>query len=230
MVTIFIRTLIIYTILLISMRLMGKRQIGQLEVTDLVTTFMLSEIATLPIENPDMPLVNSLIPIIILLTFEVASSMLMIKAPRLKSLFSSRPGYLIKNGVLIESELIKNRISSDELISELRQNGISDIDQADYAIMEKDGKITVLPKPEYRPITPFDLGLNTSDDGLSHIIISNGIVNSHGLSVIGKSQKWLDATLSKDGYTVKDIFLMTSTDSGRLYTIPKAKKARDKTK
>lgn len=223
MIILFIRTLIIYAVLLLAMRLMGKRQIGQLEVTDLVTTFMLSEIATLPIENPDMPLINSMIPIIILLTFEVVSSMLMIKAPRLKNLFSSRPGYLIKNGKLVESELIKNRISSEELISELRQNGISDITEADYAIMEKDGKITVLPKPQYRPLTPNDLGITVSDSGLSHIIISNGVINRHGLSVIQKDKKWLEIYLKHKNLSVSDIFLMTSTDSGKIFMVPKKK-------
>ena len=223
MIILFARTLIIYAVLLLAMRLMGKRQIGQLEVTDLVTTFMLSEIATLPIENPDMPLINSMIPIIILLTFEVVSSMLMIKAPGLKNLFSSRPGYLIKNGKLIESELIKNRISSEELISELRQNGISNISEADYAIMEKDGKVTVLPKPQYRPLTAKDLGITVSDDGLSHIIISNGVINRHGLSVIQKDIKWLEAILRCDKLSVKDVFLMTATDSGKIFMVPKEK-------
>ena len=224
MTIIFVRTLIIYTVLLISMRLMGKRQIGQLEVTDLVTTFMLSEIATLPIENPDMPLINAMIPIIILLSFEVSSSLLMIKAPRLKSLFSSRPGYLIEKGSLNESELIKNRISVEELISELRQNGISDISQTEYAIMEKDGKITVLPKPQYRPLTASDIGMTIPSDGLSHIIVSNGVINSHGLSVINKNKNWLKKVLSADGLTAKDIFLMTVTDSGATYIVPKQKK------
>ena len=112
MLVILTRTIIIYTTLLIAMRLMGKRQIGQLEVTDLVTTFILSEIATLPIENPDMPIINSMIPIIILLTFEIVSSTILSRSPKMKNLFSSRPGYLIYKGKIEQSELKKNRISS----------------------------------------------------------------------------------------------------------------------
>lgn len=226
MIILLTRTLIIYATLLITMRLMGKRQIGQLEVTDLVTTFMLSELATLPIENPDMPLINAMIPIIILLTFEVVSSMLLIKFPRLKSVFSSRPGYLIKKGQLIESELVKNRISPEELISELRQNGISDISDADYAIMEKDGKLTVLPKSEYRPLSAADIGIPVKDCGISHIIISNGTVNLHGLSSISKDRRWLSSTLDRYGMSEKEIFLFTATDSGKTYIIPKEKHQR----
>ena len=94
----------------------------------------------------------------------------MIKMPQLKNLFTSRPGYLIKKGEVIESELVRNRISTDELISELRQNGISDISEAEYAIMEKDGKITVLPKPQFRPITPNDLGMSQKYSGLGTVV------------------------------------------------------------
>lgn len=230
MVVLLLRTLIVYTLLLLFMRLMGKRQIGQLEVTDLVTTFMLSEIATLPIENPDIPLINAVIPIIVLSTFEVVSSMLLIMNPRLKNIFSSRPGYLIKNGKLMHSEMVKNRISTDELISELRQNGITDISQADYAIMEQDGRITVLPKASFRPLTANDLGIEISDDGLSHIIISNGVINDHGLSVINRDARWLSSYLKKKKVSLRDIFLMTANDSGEIFLSTKEniRKARRK--
>ena len=230
MVVLFLRTLIVYTLLLFFMRIMGKRQIGQLEVTDLVTTFMLSEIATLPIENPDVPLINAIVPIIVLSTFEVASSMLLFTNPRLKNLFSSRPGYLIKEGKLIQSEMLKNRISTDELISELRQNGITDISQADYAIMEQDGRITVLPKADYRPLTANDLGITVSDEGLSHIIVSNGVINSHGLCTIGQDDKWLSSYLKKKKVSARDIFLMTVNDSGEIFLSTKEKSGESRRK
>ena len=90
--------------------------------------------------------------------------------------------------------------------------------------MEKDGKITVLPKPQYRPLTASDIGMTIPSDGLSHIIVSNGVINSHGLSVINKNKNWLKKVLSVDGLTAKDIFLMTVTDSGATYIVPKQKK------
>ena len=107
MTTILIRTFIIYTTVIIAMRIMGKRQIGELEVSDLVTTLMLSEIATMPIENQDIPIMNAIIPIISLLTIEVISSVALIKIPKLKSVFSARPRFLIRNGVLNQKELEK---------------------------------------------------------------------------------------------------------------------------
>ena len=203
------------------MRLMGKRQIGQLEVTDLVTTFILSEIATLPIENPDMPIINAMIPIIVLLTFEVVSSTILSKNPKMKNIFSSRPGYLIYKGKIDQSELTKNRISLDELISELRQNNVTDISEVNYAILEQDGKITVIPKSDHRPLTPKDMNLKVKDDGLSHIIISNGVINDHGLKVVQKDRNWLFKELQKRQKTAKDIYLMTITDASKINIIPK---------
>ena len=226
MVIIFIRTLIVYTLLILSMRIMGKRQIGQLEVTDFVTTLLLSEIATLPIENPDLPIINALIPIIILLTFEVTSSAILSKTPRLKNLFSSRPGFLIQNGRIDQQELMKNRISPDELISELRQNGISDLSEVAYAIIEPDGKISVMPKAENRPATAKDLNIKVTNDELSHILISGGIVNEHGLAITGKSREWLSGKLQKKKCSTKDVFLMTLNDSGKINIIMKEKRKK----
>ena len=223
MIVILIRTLIVYTILIISMRIMGKRQIGQLDVTDLVTTLLLSEIASLPIEDPDIPIINAIIPIITLLTFEIVSSTLLCKTPRLKNLFSSRPGFLIKNGTVDQKELFRNRISSDELISELRQRGMCDISEVAYAILESDGKITVLPKSEIRPLCANDINIKAREDSLSHIIISGGVINDHGLKITGKNRQWLYRELKKNNCRTSEIFLMTLNDADKINIIMKEK-------
>ena len=224
MVIIFIRTLIVYALLIVTMRLMGKRQIGQLEVTDFVTTLLLSEIATLPIEDPDVPLVNAIIPMITLLTFEVVSSTILSRTPKLKNLFSSRPGFLIRRGRLDQKEMLKNRISPDELLSELRQSGYADLSEVAYAIIEQDGRLTVIPRAENRALSPKDININVENDELSHIIIAGGVINKHGLAVTGKSQAWLDGQLEKKGCTAREVFLMTLGDSGRINIIMKEKR------
>ena len=224
MTVIFIRTLIVYALLILTMRLMGKRQIGQLEVTDFVTTLLLSEIATLPIEDPDIPLVNALIPMITLLTFEVVSSTILSRTPRLKNLFSSRPGFLIRRGKLDQKEMLKNRISPDELMSELRQSGYADLSEVAYAIIEQDGRLTVIPRAENRALSPKDININVENDELSHIIIAGGVINEHGLRVTGKSRAWLDGELQKKECRARDVFLMTLGDSGRLNIIMKEKR------
>ncbi len=221
MVVILIRTLIVYAILLVSMRLMGKRQIGQLELTDFITTLLLSEIASVPIENPDVPIVNALIPFITLLTFEVVSSTLLSRSQKLKNLFSTRPGILIRHGKPDQQEIMKNRISLDELLSELRQKDITDISDVAYAILEQDGKLTVIPQPDAKTVTLKDLKIHAKDEGVSHIVVSNGTINRHGLKTTGRSSQWVEEKAQKLGCSVKDIFLMTVNDTGKVNVVRK---------
>ena len=213
MVVIFIRTIIIYGCLLIAMRLMGKRQIAQLDISDLITTLLISEIASLPIENPDIPIVYSIIPIITLLTFEVTSSTILSKSQFMKNVFSSRPSFLIKDGKIDQKALEKNRISLDELISKLRQQGINDLSEAKYAIIEQDGQISIVSKSPYRQPNLEDLGIEGKETGIMHIIIANGEINRHSLKIIQKNEKWVEDQLSKQKLCASDVFLMTVNDA-----------------
>ena len=219
MLTILLRTVIIYIILIGTMRLMGKRQLGELEISELVSTLLLSDIAALPITNPEIPLAYALVPILTITAFEVGSSLLLTKRPRLKDLLSTRPSVVIKKGMIDHSELLKNRISIDELISELRQKNVTDISEVDYAIIEQNGKMTVVSKAEYEHPTRKDLGLGTKSRGICHIIISDGVVNRYGLQLVQKDQRWLEKTLKKKGIEQKDIYLMTLDDCDNVQII-----------
>lgn len=214
MITILIRTVLIYVIMIIVMRLMGKRQIGELEVSDLVTTFLISEIASLPITDYNVPLSHAIIPIVILLTFEVASSALTVLCPRLKNLVTARPATLIKNGVLCRRSMIESRISIDELISELRQNGYVDVDEVLYAILEKNGKITIIPRAKHATPDCEQLKIETAERGIFHVIIDNGYINLHGLDEVGLTRRELERRLERQGRCARDIYLMMISDSG----------------
>ena len=214
MTTILFRTLIVYILLTIAVRLMGKRQIGELEVSDLVTTLLISEIASLPITDPSLSLLHATIPIIVLVAFEICTSALTILFPKIKSLFTARPSTLIKNGTLCRKSMFDARISLDELISELRQNGYADIDEILYAILEKNGKISIIPKAKYDVPNCQQLQIKTAERGIFHIIIDNGSVNRHGLSEVGLTRGQLDKKLSRLGKTADDIYLMMINDLG----------------
>ena len=221
MTTLFIRTIIIYILLIVAMRLMGKRQIGELEISDLVTTFLISEIASLPITDSSVPLSHAMLPIIVLVSFEVISSALLATFPRLKKLLTARPTTLIQDGQLCIHAMRQARISADELISELRQNQISDPSEVRYAILEQNGKITVIPKAAYRPPTVKELRLSVEDSGLFHIIIDKGVINHHTMRELKLSKKALTAELEKHSLTYKDIYLMMMNDSGESRIIRK---------
>lgn len=213
MLTILIRTVIIYLTLLIIMRLMGKRQIGELEISDLVTTFLLSEIASLPITDTNIPIAFAIIPMIVLLTFEVSSSWLLSRFPRLKNFFSARPAELISNGKINRKEMLKARLSLDELIGELRQSGVSDISEVKYAILEQNGKITVIEKAKCKPPSAEQMNITVCDNGIDHIIISDGAVNRHGLKSLNMSKSDIDAILKSKNIGIKEIYLMLIDDS-----------------
>ncbi|MBO5305436.1 MAG: DUF421 domain-containing protein [Clostridia bacterium] len=219
MTTILIRTVIIYIFLLTIMRIMGKRQLGELEVSELVSTLLLSDIASLPITDQSIPLVYAIIPIVTITTFEVVMSVLLTKVPFFKNLLSARPAVLIQKGVVDRKEMMKNRISIDELLSELRQKDISDITEVDYAIIEQNGKMTVFPKRLHAQPTSKELGLAPMERGICHVLISDGRINRHGLSCTGKSEEWVIGVLKKQKTSLKEVFLMTLDDSDRVNVI-----------
>ena len=222
MITLLVRTLIIYIFLLIIMRLMGKRQLGELDISELVSTLLLSDIAALPITTQDIPLSYAIIPIITISFFEISSSLILTKMPILKNLLSTRPSTVINKGKIDKRELLKNRISIDELICELRQKNITDIAEVDYAIIEPNGKMTVIPKAQFAQPSRKDLGIHVKETGLCHVIISDGKISKAGLTMIRKSPLWLSNTLRKMKKDLNQIFLMTVDDSGGIHLVEKS--------
>ena len=217
MLTIFIRTVIIYFILTVIMRMMGKRQLGELDVGELVITIILSEIATNPISNPERPMLEAIVPIITLASLEILMSALILKVPFFKSILSSKPAVLVSRGIIDFKAMKKVRISLEELVSQVRQNGIYDLNEVDYAILEENGKMSVIPKNANRQPDKSDLKVYCPDTGIMHLVISDGTVSSHGLDTIKKDRAWLDRKLSRLGIAINDIFCMTVDDSGRIF-------------
>lgn len=224
MLAILIRTLFIYTFLMLMMRLLGKRQLGELEATELVTALLMSEIASLPVTNPEMPISFALIPMTVIVSLEIILSFLLIKLPIFKPLLSSRPSVIIQKGKLNQKELKKQRISTEELICALRQAGAADISEVNYAIVEENGTLTVIPKSGSRPLTARDLGLEPREDGLMHIIISDGHIDLHGLRTVNKSVSWLNGYLKERSLSCGEVFLMLADDADHVSIIKKEDK------
>ncbi len=221
MTVILIRTIIIYFTLVISMRLMGKRQIGELEVSDLVTTLLVSEIAALPISDNTIPIMHAIIPIIILLSFEVFTSILLAKCPRLKGFVSGNPTILINQGRINKKALVASRISVDELVSQIRQKNITDISEVHYAILEQNGKITVVPKASAKPPTVKQMNIKAKECGISHIVISQGKINKYGLRLKNTDAKAIMHELALQNLKLKEVFLMTIDDDGKTQIVRK---------
>ncbi len=223
MITLIFRTLLVYIFLIFIMRLMGKRQIGELEVTDLVATLLLSEIASLPITDPNIPVLHAIIPMIVLLSLEVFSSYILLRAPKLKKILSASPTILIKDGILDQAALLAVRLSIEELMSEIRQQGFCSIACVWYAILEKDGRLTILPRARYSPPTQEMLNLTSPEESLMHVVYNGGVWNDAGLNLIGKDREWLEKQMARRGVELADQFCVTANSDGEVYWIPKQK-------
>ncbi|MBQ3013111.1 MAG: DUF421 domain-containing protein [Clostridia bacterium] len=221
LLSIFIRTVIIYVILTITMRIMGKRQLGELDVSELVIAILLSEIASLPITNEEKPLMQAFIPMVTLAALEILSSTLILKSPIAKKILSSKPSVIIARGVIDRKAMKKVRISLEELISQIRQNGIYDLDEVDYAILEENGKMSIIPKSCYRQPDLSDLHLPDDNSGVMHLVVSDSVINNHTLRILGKDESWVIRKLNKQGYALRDVFCMTCDDKGQIYIVKK---------
>lgn len=224
MTNMFFRTIIVYILLLLVLRLMGKRQIGELQPSELVTTLLLSEIASQPIVDDNIPLVYGVVPVVVILSLEVIISFVVTKSQILKKVFDGTPSILIRRGVLDQKEMKKVRLSLEELIGELRLKNISDISQVEYAILEQNGQLSVISTAAASTVKVKDLHLNVSENGISHPLIIDGNVSDYNMRAIGKSEAWLQKTLEKKKIKrIKDVFLLTCDDADNVTVVRKYK-------
>ncbi len=228
MPTVIIRTFIIYVILELSMKLMGKRQIGEFQLSELVTTLLLSELAALPISDPDIPLMYMAMPVALIISLEVITSYLSVKNGVLRRFFSGKPSVLISRGVINQRELRRLRISCSELLSQLRQKGYGDISEINYAIVEDDGQLSVFPKADSRPpnigeYTDVTGGSTPPDSGIAHALIIDGDLIEDNLRCSGKSRAFVDHQLRMAKCGIKDVLLLLCDDTDKVTLIKKEK-------
>lgn len=218
MVVSFIRTIIVFILLVVSLRIMGKRQLGELEPLELVVAVLISNLAAQPLQDTGTPLIYGIVPVLTLLASQLVISGLSVKYGRFRRLLSGKPSILIDNGVIVQSEMKKSRISVDELYVELRINGITDISTVKHAILETDGTLSVLPYAKFSPATPEQLNIAAPDKGLPVTVISDGRVMSDNLELLGRDEKWLRAQVRKHGSeNIRDVYLMTVDGSGGIF-------------
>ena len=223
MASIFARTIIIYILLSFSMKIMGKRQIGELDVSDLISTLLISELAAIPIDDPDIPLFNAIIPILFIATLEIIIPYLKNKYTKIKKYVEGQPEFVIFKGELIQKALKENRISVNELVCELRMQGVGDINSVYYAVLEQNGKITVIPKAAYQAPTLQQMGLQSQENGIYHIVIDGDVINTHSLQQLNLSRTQIDTILQERALPSKEIYLMLMSDSGDIRIVKKEK-------
>ena len=170
----FIRAVIIYITVIIAMRIMGKRQIGELKPHELVITVLVSQVASIPLEDNSMPLANMFVPILIFVSFEIIVSAISMKSINFRNLIQGKPIFVIKNGKLDEKQMKRLRFTIDDLIDAIRQKDVFDISTVQDAVIETNGSISVLQKAEDTPVTPRQLKLSVDEVSTPITIVIDG--------------------------------------------------------
>ena len=192
MFVLIIRTLILYILVIVSMRIMGKRQIGELQPSELVVAIMISDLAAVPMQTIDIPLLTGIIPVLTLLIAEITMSFVSLKCKKARKYITGEPSVIIYKGHINEKELEKARFTLNDLMEELRLSGYPDVSKVDMAILETNGEISII---------------DSEKDGMTefpYILVSDGKINKAELLRSGKTVEWLRKRLNGD---IKYIFL-----------------------
>ena len=209
--SLFFRTFLFYAILMLSLRIMGKRQIGDAEPSDLAVTILISELVSTPIQNAEEPVLNSLVPIAVLVIIEISVALISLKNLRLRRFFQGRYGILVEDGKINQKEMAKAHLTVDELLEEIRQNGGVSVDEVRLCVLETTGRMSVIMK---NGTTPAKLPVT---------LISDGKTIGRNLKECGISKETLEKFLSDEKTEIKDIFWAYFSD-GEIKTVKKEQK------
>ncbi|MBX5464273.1 MAG: DUF421 domain-containing protein [Clostridia bacterium] len=196
----FYRTLFFYVALVVVTRLMGKRELGRLSPSDFVVTIMIADAATLAIDEK-MPLWMGMIPVATIVALELLISVLLLRSPRFRQWLSGTPALVVYHGRLDRRAMARMRYNLDDLMTQLREKNITDIRDVEFAILETGGKLSVLPYPEKRPLTPELVHIRPAEKGLQLPVIRDGAVDHWALERLGKDERWLREQLALRGFS-----------------------------
>ena len=219
-----IRTVVMYTVLVVVIRLLGKRQVGQLAPSEFVVTMLVANLASVTLENIDVPLTAGLIPIGTVLIIEMLLSRASLKSIRFRKLLCGKPVILIENGNILQKNLRKTRVTLDELTGHLREKDVLDLQSVQYAILETSGNLSVFPYPKEKPASARDAGIQAQKQYLPLTVISDGVLLEDNLQKAGKDPKWLKTVLQAQKATVQETWLLTVDEGNKVIFYKKQKK------
>jgi uncharacterized membrane protein YcaP (DUF421 family) len=226
MLLLIIRTLMLYFLILFMMKIMGKRQIGQLQPFELVVVLIFSELASSAMDNTASPILNSIIPIIVIAIIQVALAIINLKNEKLRDYICGKPSIVISQGKIMEEEMRNLRMNINDLQEQLRSKGFFDISEIEFAIMETNGQISVMSKTPKRPVQVADLDLKIKQEQPAMILVLDGKINYDALKSMNKDQNWLMAKLKAQGNkNIQDIFIASIND-GTLFIQTKENKTQ----
>lgn len=217
------RTIILYLVVMISIRLMGKRQIGDMQPGELVVTLLISEIAAMPLQDTDQPILYGVSAIATLVTLEIGISLLSLKSFFVRKLLSGKSVILIKDGVIDQQELKKVRMTVLDLVEMLRNQQVFDISTVSFAVLETGGELSVLLKAGDQPATAKDVGAKNPPAELPLPVISDGKLLRESVRSLGLRDTYIYNRLQKRGLKIREVMLMTLDSGGNENIVKKEK-------
>ena len=216
-----VRTLILYIFIITALRLMGKRQISDMQPSELVVTLVVSDIASLPMQNTSQPLLSGMIPVMVLVGLEILTSVLMMKSRTVRKLVCGNPVVVIEDGRLLQKQMKRLRMTNSDLMEQLRQQNVFSLNDVQYCIVETNGALSILEKPEKRVPNAEEAGVTIEDNKLEAVVVSDGKLLREGLSMCQKDERKVVNILSENHIPMGSVFLMTMDGSGAYRIIRK---------
>ena len=216
-----VRTLLLYAFVIFTLRIMGKRQISEMQPSELVVTIIMSNIVSLPMQNTSQPLLSGIIPVIVLVALEIAASAVMMKSKKFRKLICGNPVVIINDGKILQEQMRRLRMTNEDLCAQLRQQGVFSIDDVQYCIVETNGTVSVLEKPQCRVPTAEELGVEIEDNKFGAVVISDGELIEERLELCNKKKSDVDNILYENNIDMDDVFIMTLDGLGKYSIIQK---------
>ena len=221
MIVSYIRTILLYGVLILVIRLMGKRQIGQMEPSEFVVTMLVANLASIPMQDSAIPLFSGLVPILTVLGMELVLAALSLRSIRLRKLLCGKPVILIENGMILQENLRKTRVTLDELTGHLREKDVLDPRAVQFAILETNGNLSVFPYPKEKPASAKEAGIEVRKQTLPITVISDGTLMADNLALVKKDAAWVQRVLREKKATLQGTWLLTVDLEDKIVFYPK---------
>ena len=186
-----------------------------MQTSELVVTLLMSNIATIPMQDMEQPMLSGMIPIMVLLVCEIFLSYLMLKSSKLRNVICGKPVIVINGGKIDQKAMSELRLSTEDLFEQLRQKDIFDFNEAAFAVIETNGTMSVMKKSGYSPLCPDDIQIRIPQKELMVTVISDGEKSEASMRFCGLDSKAIDRILKKEGLRLEDVFIMTADSSGK---------------
>ena len=213
MSVLFLRCIIMYVAVIVGVRLMGKRQIGELQPEELVVTILISDVATMPMQDMQIPLLQPLMIIAVIIACELLFSVLSLKSRRFRTLVQGHAIPIVKNGTLDQSLLRKIRYTVDDVLEALRLKDVFDLSEVEYVYVESNGSLSVLKKPQPQE--------SQKPPALPCLVVCDGKIVPDEFSLCGMTADKLEKLLRSKHKQVREIFLMTYASDGNCTIVEK---------